>query len=130
MKIDLGGPTIEIGFGDIANIIIMTKMRELELRVSKLENHAGARQTDKVVNKSEKRRDSPPPTPHKKQYWTAKREDLLRDNFYKKTDSELLQILPGFSIAEILEKAHSLGMKKKDHENPGSTANKEISKHS
>lgn len=64
----------------------------------------------------------------KKQYWTAERENLLRDNFFKKTIPELVQILPGFSEAEILAKAEYMGMKKARPVSRDFTGCKELSK--
>jgi hypothetical protein len=113
MKIDLGGPSIEIGFGDIANIIIMTKIRELDQRISKLEKIKAEKPEpgpvddmgiypkeirDKEIGKSF--------------YWTNKRDKIIKENFNELGASGIFDksLLPGFSLTQIRTRCQDLGL--------------------
>ena len=106
-----------IAFGKIFNH--EKRIKELEERYSALQKGVARDPKPDEMNLQQGRK-SPtrkplaadhPASSHKKLYWTAAREDILRDNFYKKTMNELVQILSGFSEAEILAKAEYMGMK-------------------
>jgi hypothetical protein len=141
MKIDFGGPpTLEISFSDLTNIIIMTKIRELQLRINKLEKSCGGSQKkpngaskrDKLIQKVGIKSPSPAPkkqknylfkrlsTSKKNYYWTQPREEILRDNFHKKGVDKIIEenLLPGFPRDIILKKAKQMGMilEEKKHE--------------
>ncbi len=45
--------------------------------------------------------------------WTIKEQLLLQNNYYDKTDAELLQLLPGRSWSGIYSKALALGMRER-----------------
>jgi hypothetical protein len=131
MKISLGsGINLEISLTDITNLGALIKIFNIlvdhDKRIEALEKRYPALQKGVARDPKpdemnlQQGRKSPtrkplaadhPASSHKKQYWTAEREDLLRDNFYKKTMDELVQILPGFSEAEIQAKAGYMGMK-------------------
>ncbi len=129
MKISLDPFEIEI---EMSDIIAFGKIFNHEKRIKELEERYPALQKGVARDpkpdemKLQQGRKSPtrkplaadhPASSHKKQYWTAAREEILRDNFYKKTITELVQILPGFSEAEILAKAEYMGMKQNGDEN-------------
>ena len=115
MKINIGDSSIEISVGDIANIIIMKRLHDLDLRVSQLEKSMGDSQTpakrDSALQNVGIKSPSPKPKKQKRSfYWTKQRMDILQENFFKKTVEELMDLLPGASKEQILQQAEYSGM--------------------